>query len=43
MFPDGMKLGVNRIMAAMESGLTKLQEVLDWPEAAREIILGHTI
>ena len=40
MFPDGAKLGAERVVAALEDGLARLQEVLDRPEAAREVILG---
>ncbi len=42
MFPDGHKLGAERITAAVKDGLAALQDVLDRPEAARGIILGTT-
>ncbi len=42
MFPDGHKLGAERITAAVKEGLAVLQDVLDRPEVAREIILGAT-
>jgi L-seryl-tRNA(Ser) seleniumtransferase len=40
MFPEGIRLGVGAVAAALESGLARLEEVLDRPESAREIILG---
>jgi L-seryl-tRNA(Ser) seleniumtransferase len=43
MFPDGARLGIDRIAMALESGLSRLQEVLDRPEAARETILGPAL
>lgn len=42
MFPDGHKLGPERIVASVKDGLAALQHALDRPEAAREIILGTT-
>lgn len=40
MYPDGPKLGVERIAASLEAGITRLAEVVDDPAAAREQLLG---
>ena len=40
LFPDGQKLGVDRIMEAIEDSFDQLAKVIDKPEEARKIILG---
>ena len=40
MYPDGHKLGVERIAASVENGISKLGEVLNDVDAAREKLLG---
>jgi L-seryl-tRNA(Ser) seleniumtransferase len=40
MYPDGHKLGVERIAASVENGIAKLADVLDDADAAREKLLG---
>ena len=40
MYPDGPKLGVERIAASLENGITRLAQVIDDPEAARKQLLG---
>jgi hypothetical protein len=40
MYPDGHKLGVERIAASVENGIAKLTDVLDDVDAAREKLLG---
>ena len=40
MYPDGQKLGVERIAASVENGISKLAEVLNDVDAARERLLG---
>jgi L-seryl-tRNA(Ser) seleniumtransferase len=40
MYPDGHKLGVERIAASVESAIDKLGEVVDDVDAAREKLLG---
>ena len=40
MYPDGRRLGVERIVAALESGIGRLSEVIDDVDAAREQLLG---
>jgi L-seryl-tRNA(Ser) seleniumtransferase len=40
MYPDGHKLGVERIAASVENGISRLGEVLDDVGAAREALLG---
>ena len=40
MYPDGHKLGVERIAASLENGISKLGEVLNNLDAAREKLLG---
>ena len=40
MYPDGNKLGVERIAASLENGITRLAKVMDDPEAARAQLLG---
>ena len=40
MYPDGPKLGVERIAASLENGISRLAEVLDDAAAAREQLLG---
>jgi L-seryl-tRNA(Ser) seleniumtransferase len=40
MYPDGPKLGVERIAASLENGISRLAQVLDDTEAARKQLLG---
>lgn len=40
MYPDGHRLGVERIAASLEHGISKLGKVLNDVEAAREKLLG---
>ena len=40
MYPDGSKLGVERIAASLENGISRLAQVLDDPDAARAQLLG---
>jgi L-seryl-tRNA(Ser) seleniumtransferase len=40
MYPDGHKLGVERIAASLENGISRLAQVLDNPEEARAQLLG---
>lgn len=40
MYPDGHRLGVERIAASVENGISKLAEVLNDVDAAREKLLG---
>ena len=40
MFPDGGRLGLERLEAALVQGLDRLSQVLDDLEAARPLILG---
>jgi L-seryl-tRNA(Ser) seleniumtransferase len=40
MYPDGHRLGVERISASLEHGITTLGRVLNDPDAAREKLLG---
>jgi len=40
MYPDGRRLGVERIVASLESGIARLSEVIDDIDAAREQLLG---
>ena len=40
MYPDGPRLGVERIAASLENGISRLAEVLDDTDAAREQLLG---
>lgn len=40
MYPDGRRLGVERIVASLESGIGRLAEVIDDVDAAREQLLG---
>jgi hypothetical protein len=40
MYPDGPKLGVERIAASLENGISRLAQVIDDPEAARKQLLG---
>ena len=40
MYPDGHKLGVERIAASVENAISKLAEVVDDVDAAREKLLG---
>ena len=40
MYPDGHKLGVERIAASLENGISRLVEVLDNPDEARAQLLG---
>jgi len=40
MYPDGPKLGVERIAASLENGITRLAEVLDDVDQARVQLLG---
>jgi hypothetical protein len=41
MYPDGRKLGVEKIAAALENGISRLSAVLDDPDEAREQLLGE--
>lgn len=40
MFPDGERLGASEVLTVLESGLLRLQAVLDSPDSARQQILG---
>lgn len=40
MYPDGKRLGAERIAASLENGLTRLAQVIDDPHAARKQLLG---
>ena len=40
MYQDGHKLGVERIAASLENGISRLAQVLDNPEEARAQLLG---
>jgi L-seryl-tRNA(Ser) seleniumtransferase len=40
MYPDGRKLGVERIAASLENGISRLAEVLDDTDEARAQLLG---
>lgn len=40
MYPDGHKLGVERIAASLENGISRLAKVIDDTGAAREQLLG---
>ena len=40
MYPDGPSLGIERIAASLENGITRLAQVIDDPEAARKQLLG---
>ena len=40
MYPDGSRLGMERIVASLDSGLDRLAEVIDDVDAAREQLLG---
>ncbi len=40
MYPDGPRLGIERIVASVESGIERLSEVIDDVDAAREQLLG---
>jgi len=40
MYPDGARLGVPRIVDALESGIVRLSELLDDLPAARKLLLG---
>jgi L-seryl-tRNA(Ser) seleniumtransferase len=40
MYPDGHRLGVERIAASVENAITKLGEVVNDVDAAREKLLG---
>lgn len=40
MYPDGPKLGVERIAASLEAGIGRLAQVIDDRDAAREQLLG---
>ena len=40
MYPDGAKLGIERIAASLENGLTRLSKVIDDVDAARAQLLG---
>ena len=41
MYPDGHKLGVERIAASVENGIARLSEVLDDVDEARAQLLGE--
>ena len=40
MYPDGPRLGIEKIAASLENGISRLAEVLDDPDAARKQLLG---
>lgn len=40
MYPDGPRLGIERIAASLENGVSRLAEVLDDEDAARQQLLG---
>ena len=40
MYPDGPRLGIERIAASLENGISRLAEVLDDTSAARRQLLG---
>ena len=40
MYPDGARLGIPRIVDALESGIVRLSELLDDLPAARQLLLG---
>jgi L-seryl-tRNA(Ser) seleniumtransferase len=40
MYPDGRRLGVERIAASLENGISRLAQVIDDPNAARKQLLG---
>lgn len=40
MYPDGHKLGVERIAASLENGISRLVQVMDDPDEARAQLLG---
>jgi L-seryl-tRNA(Ser) seleniumtransferase len=40
MYPDGARLGIERIAASLENGISRLSEVLTDTEAARKQLLG---
>lgn len=41
MYPDGHRLGIQRIVDSLESGIERLSGLLDDPAAARRLLLGH--
>lgn len=41
MYPDGPRLGVERIAASLEHGISRLAKVVDDPDAARSQLLGE--
>ena len=41
MYPDGSKLGVERIAASLENGISRLAQVMDDADAARAQLLGE--
>jgi len=41
MYPDGGRLGVEKIAAALEGGIAKLAGIVDDRDAAREVLLGE--
>jgi hypothetical protein len=40
MYPDGPRLGVERIVAALDGGVDRLAEVIDDVDSARRQLLG---
>ena len=40
MYPDGSRLGIERIVASLDSSIERLAEVIDDVDAAREQLLG---
>ena len=40
MYPDGKRLGIERIAASLENGISRLAQVLNEPDAARQQLLG---
>ena len=41
MYPDGNKLGVERIAAPLETGITRLVKAMDNPDEALAQLLGQ--
>jgi len=41
MYPDGKRLGLEQIAAALDHGIDKLAQVIDDRPAARALLLGE--
>jgi len=41
MYPDGPRLGIERIAQSLEGGIARLASMLDDDAAARELLLGN--